>query len=372
VGLVSERGRFFLPGGVDGGNGQDAGPTSGRPFVETPIDLSGKPQPPNLVHPWLYAGGVTVLQGEPGCGKSWLALSLSLQVMAGGGSVIYMDEEGGADLVTNRLYALGADPDLVDSNLHYFPFESRPWGDDDLDAVDELLARLPNARLVVFDSLPDFLAAAGLSEDSAGDVTGFVARVLLRFMAAGLAVLILDHLRKPEAGTRQRVRSRYARGSGAKLAKADAAILLEVVADFDATTSGRVQIWKTKDRRGALAIPGLGRSGLTIEVIVEEGSVEFQVAETADAGPAWDGPTECMEAIVLVLKALAPEEFSGNQLPVEMRTAGHHFRAETVRDGASRLAANGRIAVRHGPNNARLFSWKPTDSAAEEGSDEDF
>jgi len=154
--------------------------------------------------------------------------------------------------------------------------------------------------------------------------------------------------------------------------QAEAARLLEVVTDFDATTSGRIQLWKTKDRRGALAIPPLGRSGLTIEVIVQDGTVEFQVTQTADAGAPWDGPTECMDAVVALLGTLAPEEFSGRGLAEKMTTAGHRFRAETVRDGAHRLAMDGRIAVRHGPNNARLFSWKPTDSAAEEDTDEDF
>lgn len=168
-----------------------------------------------------------------------------------------------------------------------------------LAALDQLISLLPNAQLV-FDSLPDFLAAAGRSEDSAHDVTVFVGTVVRRFLAAGIAVLVLDHLRKPDQDVKRRTRSRYARGSGAKLAKPDVSLLLETATVFDATTSGRLRLWKTKDRRGRLDLPWVTADPLEFAVDVVDGKVsitEADATEHVERGE-WHGPTECMAAVL--------------------------------------------------------------------------
>ncbi len=57
----------------------------------------------------LYPGGVHWLSGEPEAGKSWLAMSLCVQVIAEGGSVLYLDYEGSPRTAVARLKALGVD-----------------------------------------------------------------------------------------------------------------------------------------------------------------------------------------------------------------------------------------------------------------------
>lgn len=357
-----------------------------RPFVPTLLDLTKPPPEPQRLHRLLYVGGFHALQGEPGCGKSWLALWLAGQVVEGGHGVVYLDEEGGADLVTERLVALDVDPDAVTRRFRYFPFEGRRWDDDDLVALDQLVSLLPNAQLAVFDSLPDFLAAAGRSEDSAHDVTVFVGTVVRRFLAAGIAVLVLDHLRKPDQDVKRRSRSRYARGSGAKLAKPDVSLLLETATVFDATTSGRLQLWKTKDRRGRLDLPWVTSTPLELAVDVVDGKVSIAegVTERAQSAP-WDGPTSCMEAVLGLLRAAAPEEFSGRKLCERMRVAGHPFRDSTIKEAAERLAGKqevlydhgeaeaGAITVRNGPRGSRLYRWSSEgENTQEVPLDEDF
>lgn len=339
-----------------------------RPFRRIPIDLRSPPHAPRVLAKLVYVGLLTVLQSEPGVGKSWLAAWLANQLMSDGYPVIFIDEEGGPELVTERLLALGADPDVVATLFHYFAFESRRWGDEDLLALDSLISSVPGCALAVLDSLPDFLAAAQLSEDSATDVTQFVNTVCRRFRDAGIAQLLLDHPPKPPVEGKAK-RSRYSRGSGAKLAKADATLLAESVEQFDAHTSGRLQIWKTKDRRGRLEVPWHTQRGLELLVTVAAGAVTIEPAETP-AAPTWDGPTECMAAVLAVLEAEAPDEMTGNALIDRLRALGHGFRDKTVREAAERLAVDGKASMRTGRNNARLFSWKPSENTQEVPLDE--
>ena len=354
-----------------------AGVTS-RPFTPVPLDLTRPLEAPRLLCRFLYAGRLTVLQGEPASGKTWLADWIARDLLAAGSRVILFDEEGGEDLVTERLVALGADPKAVAERFTYFAFEGRQWDEADLAGLDEVLAEIPPpalpAALAIFDSLPDFLAAAGLSEDLAGDVTNFVNRVCRRLLAAGVAVLLLDHLKKPDPDPRKRTRSRYARGSGAKLAKADATLLVEVAEEFDATHSGRIRLFKTKDRRGRLDVPGMHSDGLELDVVVEGGRVDFvpRVGPARVDGGHWEGPTECMAAVLRVLEAEAPDELSGRRLVERLRALGYPFREATVREAAERLALEGQASVRNGPRNSRLFRWRPEGNTSEVELDEDF
>lgn len=340
---------------------------AGRPLARIdlgPAVADGVAEP-RFVAPWLYAGGLVTLSSEPGVGKSWLALWLALGVLRAGWSVAYLDEEGGPELVAERLRLLGAAPAVVGERLFYFAFEGRRWDDEDVGAlgavVDEASGAGRGLGLAVLDSLPDFLAAAGLDEDSAGDVTAFVARVCGPLRAAGAASLLLDHLPKPSSSgaDARRSRSRYGRGSGAKLAKADAALLVEAAAEFDAATSGQLRVWATKDRRGRLGLPRLGRAPLLLDVRVGPGEVRILPAASATAATpeaeAWDGPTRCMDAVAALLADVAPAEKSQRQLVEALRATGHAFRDATVREAAERLALAGRCVVRTGPRGARLY-----------------
>lgn len=329
-----------------------------RPFRRIPLDLTKAPEPPSFLVRWLYAACLTILQSEPGVGKSWVALWLTVQVIEAGYAVVYIDEEGGSELITERLVALGADPAMVEERVFYYAFESRTWGEEDLLALDDVIRQASavgqGLGLAVLDSLPDFLAAAGLSEDSSMDVTAWVKKVCDRFRAVGTAVLLLDHLVKPASEGKAR-RSRYGRGSGAKLAKADATLLLECVNEFDATTSGLLRVWKTKDRRGRLTLPPITKPGLDLEVTVNEGSVAFTERGITEQ-PAWDGPTQCMAAVGDFLRSSPDVEFSTHQIYTNLKARSHGFRSEVVAEAAERMALTWEdIGVRNGPRRARLF-----------------
>jgi hypothetical protein len=330
-----------------------------RPFRRILLDLTKPLKAPEKVNRFIYGDGcLTTLISEPSGAKTWAALTLTRDQLHDGRDVIYLDEENGPDIITERLMALGADPAAVAKHLHYFNFEARRWNDDDIDALDHLIRTVANCTMAVLDSLPDFLTAAGKSEDSSVDVTAFVNTVLRRFRRAGIAQLLLDHLPKPSTDTtrsRNKKQSRYSRGSGAKLAKADATLLLEVAEEFDATHSGRLHLWKTKDRRGRLDLPSLGKPPLELVVKVGDGTVDITEVEPVQRDE-WNGPTECMNAVAELLRQLHPTELSGNQLCDKVRATGHSFRDGTIRDAAERLGIAGRIRARQGARNSTLYS----------------
>jgi KaiC/GvpD/RAD55 family RecA-like ATPase len=329
-----------------------------RHFERTLVDLNAPlPEVPTL-NRYLYPGRLTQLQGEPESGKTWIAMLMIKERVEAGEDVIYLDEEGGLEIVTERLVALGADPDAVVEHLHYFPFESRRWDAADLAALDQLIADTPGCTLAVLDSLPDFLTAANMSEDSSTDVTRFVNSVCARFRAADIAQLLLDHLPKPPADSRgRRKQSRYSRGSGAKLAKADVTLLVEAEVPFTRTTSGVLHLWCTKDRRGRLDIPRIGNPPVALAVTVADGTVTITEAEPADDDtPGWDGPAECMAVLLDILTDAWPTEYSGTQLVAQVPINGHHFREKTIREAAERLALDGTINARSGPHKGRYYS----------------
>lgn len=277
-----------------------------RPFQRVTVDLTVNLPPTPLLTDWIYGGGcLTVLQSEPGVGKSWVALWLCLGIIDAGYDAIYIDEEGGLELVHERLALLGADPVAVAGHFHYFAFENRTWGEEDMLALTAMLGGVEQPRLAVLDSLPDFLAVAGQDEDRAKDVTSFIKKVCGAFREVGCSQLLLDHLTKPNTDGKKH-RSRYSRGSGSKLGKADATLLLEAEEEFDTHTSGKLKVWKTKDRRGRLPLPNLTKPGRPLLVTVGGGLVRFVEAEEEGVGVERK-PTVLMERISMALEGRLDE-----------------------------------------------------------------
>lgn len=202
--------------------------------------------PPTLIcRDMLYLGGVHTLSGPPDCGKTTVACWWMLQAVRdpGCGGVLFLDEEGGREIVVEKFQALGAERG---ERIGYIQFPSRTWNAGDVAMLNEILDERKPA-IVAWDSSAAFLARAGLDENAAADVTRFYAHVLTP--AARLhnaAVLVIDH------DTKNSEPSRYARGSGAKLAATDVAYKVAMVKPFSKTESGQSKLLVTKDRRGWL------------------------------------------------------------------------------------------------------------------------
>lgn len=108
---------------------QETAPSPARPLRE--FDLAalvrdGVPPPDLLCGDLLYAGGLHSISGPPDCGKTTIALHWILRHVRAGHRVVFLDEEGGAELVAEKLIALGATPQDAEM-IRYYPFPARGW-----------------------------------------------------------------------------------------------------------------------------------------------------------------------------------------------------------------------------------------------------
>jgi hypothetical protein len=191
-----------------------------------------------VVEGMLPAGGVTLLAGESGSYKTWLALALARSVAAGQEflgrralrrGVLYLDRENPAALVRQRAERLGLG---AAEGLKLWG----GWLDDPPPAIgDARLAEMARQHgpLMVFDSFIRFHAQ---DENSATEMAAVMAE--LRGLAnAGACVLVLHHKPKGES-------SQY-RGSSDIRAGVDVAISVSLERE-----AGRLKLACFKNRLG--------------------------------------------------------------------------------------------------------------------------
>jgi hypothetical protein len=193
---------------------------------------------------WLWQGRiplgkVTLLEGDPGLGKSTLTLELAARVSRGApqegdrvawepaGAVIVGAEDGLGDTLRPRLEAAGADLTRVAA----FQLERLPTLPDDLANVRAAMHAV-GALLVVFDPLMAFLAS-GVDSYRDQDVRRVLRELAGLAAESGAAVVIVRHLTK-QSGTK----ALYRGGGSIGIAGAARSVLL--VADHPERYGERV------------------------------------------------------------------------------------------------------------------------------------
>lgn len=169
---------------------------------------------------WLWegripAGKITVLDGDPGVGKSTLAIALAATISGGGdwfdgtrapqGTVLLLSgEDGLADTVRPRLDAAGADPTRV------IALDGVPHRTEDGEVIvrDAHLGDITALRqaitdhgvsLMIVDVLMAFLPT-GVDSHKDQDVRVVLRRLKTLAEETGVAILLLRHLTKGSAG----------------------------------------------------------------------------------------------------------------------------------------------------------------------------
>lgn len=242
----------------------------------------------------LYRGAVHTLSGPPDCGKTTLACWWMLQAVREEGGVLFLDEEGGREIVTEKFQALGA---KRGERIGYVQFPSRSWNAEDIAMLSAVLDERKPA-VVAWDSSAAFLSKAGLDENAAADVTRFYSQVLtLAARKHNAAVLVIDH------DTKSSEPSRYARGSGAKLAAVDVAYKIAPVKAFSKVENGMSKLTVTKDRRGWLyrnhEIAFLSSTGTetTLTLSITDAAEDQAQAKLADLEPAHRKVLEALDSV---------------------------------------------------------------------------
>lgn len=167
---------------------------------------------------WLWdrripLGKITVLDGDPGNGKSALSMDLAARLSVGrtfpdgqpceaAGSIIMNAEDGMGDTIRPRLDAAGGDPSLV---LSLATISVGDEGDerhltipDDIPIIQQHVEHM-GAKLVIIDPLMAFLSG-GSDAHKDQDVRRALAPLKRMAEKTGAAVLLVRHLNKAQGG----------------------------------------------------------------------------------------------------------------------------------------------------------------------------
>src|SRR5215211_7770176 len=161
---------------------------------------------------WAVSGvlpeGVTILAGKPKMGKSWLALGLCVSVSAGGGALGKIPAERGGALYLGledqerrlqrrlkKILAGRAAPEGLEVTWSWPRLDQ-----GGVEALRNYLEERPDTRLLVIDTLKKIRPRDGQSR-SVYDLDYEALEPLLPLASGrGVAILVVHHLRKLEAG----------------------------------------------------------------------------------------------------------------------------------------------------------------------------
>lgn len=290
-----------------------------------------------------YAGKVNGVAGASGSGKSWTALFASVQQLAAGRHVVYVDLEDDPAGVVGRLLDAGAEPEAIVARFHYVqPDES--YGEP---AAGRLVATVTehDPALVVIDSTGESMALDGAKPNDDDDTARWFRRLPTAVAKLGPAVLVLDHVVKADDGGLWPIGSQRKRA-----AISGAQYMQTVIRPFAKDTPGAAKLVCAKDRHGNYR-PGQKVAELTVSPIGD--GVDLALRAPSDApGPAGEvfRPTSLMEKVSRALE-LAGEPLSGRG--VDERVSG---KQQHVAQALDVLVAEGYVERVDGPRRSRIHT----------------
>lgn len=222
-----------------------------HPFtsLKAALEAEGDDGEPVLLHrsdgkALLYAGALNYFHGEPGKGKSWVALWAAYAAIKSGLRVVVIDFEDSARGIGRRLLTLGLRVEELEDLVFYV---DEPTTRTLADLGRLALEGDPRGKgIVIIDGVAASMTSVDLDEDKASDVNRWVDLLIRPITANGSVVVGVDHVTKSKES-----RGLWPRGSGAKRARIDgAAYSIEADVPFSRTKPGRLKLRLAKDRRG--------------------------------------------------------------------------------------------------------------------------
>lgn len=157
-----------------------------------------------LWHPYIPAGAMTIIQGDPGCGKTYLATWLSKLITTGGwmpgstkvqpGSVIFQSmEDGLAEGLVPRLITAGCDM----SKIHAFDESDQPLQVQDLARIEAAFKAIPDLKMFVVDPIQSYLGAK-VDINKANEIRAALKGLLNLCNQQGVALVLIGHMGKSQ------------------------------------------------------------------------------------------------------------------------------------------------------------------------------
>lgn len=252
----------------------------GLPKKLRPISWAALRDQPFPENEWYIQGlvpkyGITMLAAASGEKKTWLAMHIAYCIATGShlfgdekflstqGRVLYIDAEMGPRELQRRGKLLGFDH-VPEDNLFLITGDAISIRSEE--AFEELaqIVEGNSIDVLVIDTLRGI--AGGINEDKAEEIRAF----LQRFNALknqGIAVIILDHCRKPIRNEGYAPRKEQLLGSQDKVASAESVIMLK-----SETNSDSFAVYQVKSRTGTEIKPFL----MLMRDVIAEDRIEFR------------------------------------------------------------------------------------------------
>ena len=239
-----------------------------------PITLSATPTAPALLtrddgETLLYEGRLNSIFGEPGCGKTWLAVWAAAGAAKAGSRVWWWDFEDSPATLATRLQAAGAEDLIGRPDLIRFYVPDLIENESAMAEAVQWVTGGERPGLVVIDSCE----SAGLAPDS-NDTRWWYERYVYPWYGVGETTtgLLVDHVPK-----RKEDRPAGPIGSQHKLAELKGAGLFMSGTAWTKSQPGSVTLINHKDRPGDLPAPKLKKVAVFNVTHNDDGAMAFHV-----------------------------------------------------------------------------------------------
>ena len=266
-----------------------------------PITLETTPKLPALLtrddgETLLYEARLNSIFGEPGTGKTWIAILAVIAALRSGARVIWWDFEDRPATLATRITALAASEFIGDPDIQFV----QPDLKDDHNAIlaaAEWVKGGERPGLVVIDSCE----SAGCPADS-NNVAPWYRLCVDPWINAGAGVILLDHVPK-----RKEDRPKGGIGSQHKLARVDGAALFVQGQVWTKKASGKITLTLHKDRPGDL--PAMPNKPVAI---VEGLHADSALAITIES-PSGDDDDDIAGALLEGIAKAGPDGVAGSR-----------------------------------------------------------
>ena len=274
-----------------------------------------------------YANKLNAMYGEPGTGKSWVALIAAYETILMGGRVMWWDFEDDPDTLARRAQSLGILEYVQDKSSFRFCDSSleEPTETIARQQISDWLTEVDNSLVII-----DAAESSGCPSDGK-DVAPWFRKMVHPWITAGAGVLFLDHVPKSRID-----RPLGPIGSGHKRAVVSGASVYVTGSPWNKEVGGGIKLVNHKDRNGDLPA-GIGKQIALITGQHVDGVLRYAI--TAPKGDDQEPPDDLKYEL---LARIVDTGFDGVKGSMEIRKLVKG-KGQDIDKALNELVANGLV-----------------------------